>query len=326
MATHGPPRVTSHRGDSRPPSRSRPRVRRRARPCIERQPRARALPIEGRWRELGARAACQRTRRCRRRVARPQQPAHHLCHHLADPPHVLVDRQRWPRQWSVAFARRRRHVGEHQSTPRHARRHPRQDRRLGVAGTLRSGLRDGRSRGPQARPLPFRRHRRDLGEGVIEPRSRLAPVVLPTRHRPPHRCRRDVRHEHEGMEIGRRRQDVRGVPHATWRQPRAVDRPREPRPHDRLRRRWGLGVVQRRHIVVDDLQPADRAVLPRRHRRPISLPGVRLAAGQLEHRSAQPGRSWRHQLGRLLCAGHRRERVRGAQARRPEHRVRGRDR
>ena len=145
-----------------------------ARPCLQGQPRARPLPIEGRWRELGARAACQRTRRCRRRVARSQQPAHHLRLHLADAPHVLVDRQWWPRQRAVAFARRRRQLGEHQPQPRDARRHPRQDRCLGVAGSLGSGVRDGRSRGSQAWPLSLRRHRRDVGEGLVESRPRLA--------------------------------------------------------------------------------------------------------------------------------------------------------
>ena len=112
--------------------------------------------------------------------------------------------------------------------PRHARRHPRQDRRVGVAGAIGSGVRDGRGRGPQARPVPLRRLRRDVGEGVVEARPRLAAVVLPARHRPPDRCRRGVRDEHEGVEVDRRRQDVRGVPHAARRQPRAVDRPGEP--------------------------------------------------------------------------------------------------
>ena len=62
----------------------------------------------------------------------------------------------------------------------------RQDRRRRVAGTLGSRVRDGRGRGSQARSVPFRRLRRDVGEGVIEARPRLAPVVLPARHRPPH--------------------------------------------------------------------------------------------------------------------------------------------
>ncbi len=95
VAAHGPHRVAAHRRDPRPSRRSGPRVRRRARPRIEGQPGAWAVPLEGRRRELGARAARQRTRRRGRRVARPQQPADHLRHHLADPPHVLVDRQRW---------------------------------------------------------------------------------------------------------------------------------------------------------------------------------------------------------------------------------------
>ena len=42
-----------------------------------------------------------------------------------------------------------------------------------------------------------------------------------------------------------------------------------------------LRVVQRRTVVVHDLQPADRAVLSRVCRRPAPLPDLRLPAGQL---------------------------------------------
>ena len=64
------------------------------------------------------------------------------------------------------------------------------------------------------------------------------------------------------------------------RQPRPVDRPRRPQPHDRGQRWRRLRLVQRRRDLVDDLQPADRAVLSHRHRQPVSLPRLRHAAGQ----------------------------------------------
>ena len=210
LAPHRPRRIPPHRRDPRPPRRSRRRVRRRARPRVEGQPRARSVPLEGRRRDLGTRAPRQRTRRRRRRVARPEQPADHLRHDLAGPPHVLVDRQRRSRQRAVALPRRRRHLGEHQHAPGHARRE-RSARSASSVSPARSGRvfamveAEGRTRGLYRSD--------DIGETwekvSSNPDLGWRPVVLPARHRPPDRRRRSVRDEHEGVAVDRRRQDLR---------------------------------------------------------------------------------------------------------------------
>ena len=65
-----------------------------------------------------------------------------------------------------------------------------------------------------------------------------------------------------------------GDDHALW-----ID-PAQPAAHDRRQRRRRLRLVQRRPVLVVDLQPADGAALPRHHRRPVSVSRVCLAAGQ----------------------------------------------
>ena len=182
MAPHGPDRhrATSARsGCTRPiPTRS---TSRRSGTRSKDNPERGLYRSKRRWATPGSSCCTSATRAGAVDVVdRPEQPADPLRHHLAGAPHVLVDRQRRPRQWAVAIARRRRHVGEHQ-----------RQRRACPTGTLGkigvsvsparsgSGVRDGRGRGPQARPVPIRRHGRDVGEGVVETRSRLASVVLP---------------------------------------------------------------------------------------------------------------------------------------------------
>ncbi len=86
----------------------------------------------------------------------PEQPADRVRHHLADAPQLLVDQQRRPALWALALTRRRRHVGGHQRAPRHAGWHARQDRCVGVAGPVGSGVRDRRGRVSQARRVPLR--------------------------------------------------------------------------------------------------------------------------------------------------------------------------
>ena len=72
-----------------------------------------------------------------------------------------------------------------------------------------------------------------------------------------------------GLQIDRRRQDLRPVPHPARRQPRPLDRPEEPDADDRGQRRRRDGLLQRRRDVVDALQPADGGVLPRHHRHAV---------------------------------------------------------
>ena len=62
-------------------------------------------------------------------------------------------------------------------------------------------------------------------------------------------------------------------------------------------------------LVVDDLQPEDRAVLSHRHRQPVSLPRLRHAAGQHLDLGAQRVGMGRDHAGRLLLSRHRRERA-----------------
>ena len=69
-------------------------------------------------------------------------------------------------------------------------------------------------------------------------------------------------------------------------------------------------------VVVDHLQPADRAVLPRVRRRPAAVPDLRLAAGQLGDQPAEPVSPGRDHRDRLGPAGRRRERLHRREARR----------
>ena len=124
-----------------------------------------------------------------------------------------------------------------------------------------------------------------------------------------------------GVEVHRRRQHLhRGVDPAR-RQPRPVDRPGRPAPHDRGQRRRRLRVVQRRRHLVHDLQPADRAVLPPHHRYPVPIPSVRHAAGQLGDRRAQPFGPGRHPLCRMLPGRQLGERPHPGAPRQPRHRL-----
>ena len=156
--------------------------------------------------------------------------------------------------------------------------------------------------------------------GSEEARPPRAPLVLHARLRRSHGRRHRVGGRLLAVEVHRRRQDVRRGGHAARRQPRPLDRPREPPPDDRRQRRRGLRVVQRRAVVVDHLQPADRPVLPRVRGRPAAVPDLRLPAGQLGHQPAEPVAPGRHHRDRLGPAGRRRERLHRGEARRSGHR------
>ena len=67
---------------------------------------------------------------------------------------------------------------------------------------------------------------------------------------------------------------------------------------------------------------ADRAVLPRDHRRPFPVLGLRRAAGQLDGGHRQPHERHGHRRDRLVPGGGLRERLHRPQAGRPEHRLR----
>ena len=203
--------------------------------------------------------------------------------------------------------------------------------KIGVAvspAPLRPGLRHDRGRGSHPRPVPLRRLRRDVGAG---------------RRRQPDLGWRPWYYEHviahptdadtvfvmnmrawKSTDGGKNFEEFHtphGDNHALW-----ID-PNEPGPHDRLRRRRRLGVAQRRSLVVDDLQPADRAVLPRGHRRPVPVPRLRLAAGQLaaSRCPAAPG-SGAITWGNCYAPGTAESGYVAPEAGRPEHRLRRRDR
>ena len=166
--------------------------------------------------------------RCRRPLDRSPQSPHSLCHHLAGPSHLLVDRFGRPRLRALALQGRRPHVGGHQPQRGHARRHTRQDGCQRLGGTRRPGLGDGRGRRAQAGPVSVGGPRRHVDQDLVEARTRLAALVLRTRLRASDRPRHRLRVEHEGMEVGRRRRHLHRVPHAARRQPRSLDRPQQP--------------------------------------------------------------------------------------------------
>ncbi|MEI2616301.1 MAG: hypothetical protein V9F06_01520 [Thermomicrobiales bacterium] len=82
------------------------------------------------------------------------------------------------------------------------------------------------------------------------------------------------------------------------------------------------GHLQRRRLVVYPLQPADRRVLPRRHRHPDALPRLRRAAGQHDDVAAQPVELRRHHHQRMARDRRRRERLHRHSPRRPRYRLR----
>ena len=258
-----------HRRDPRAPPRPGPRLCRRARPRIEGQSRARPVPIEGRRQQLGAGAARQRARRRRRRRRSTQQPADPLRHHLAGTAHVLVDRQRRAGQRTVAFARRRRHMDRTSArTPACPRARSARSacpcRRRDRAGCSRSSRPRAASAVSTAPTTSARRGRR-----LVENPTSAGALVLQHVIADPTTPDDGLRHEHEGVEVDRRRHDLRAVPHphgdnhALWIDPANPDR--------MIGGDDGGAWVSFNGgaVVVHDLQPADRAVLPRGHGRPV---------------------------------------------------------
>ena len=102
----------------------------------------------------------------------------------------------------------------------------------------------------------------------------------------PVRPRHRLRPELPAVEVDRCRPHVPAGSDGARRRSRAVDRPAQSAANDRRQRRRRLRLVQRRPVLVLDLQPADGTALPRHHRQPLSVSRVRLAAGQ--HRDQHP--------------------------------------
>ena len=138
------------------------------------------------------------------------------------------------------------------------------------------------------RAVPLRRRWRDVAASHRRREPDAAALVLQPRVRRPAGREHGVGAQPEGVEVDGRREHVHAGDDAARRQPRPVDRPERHAPDDRGERRRGVRVVQRRRVVVVDLQPADGPVLPRSDRRPVPLPCLRDAAGQLGGQRPEP--------------------------------------
>ena len=192
--------------------------------------------------------------------------------------------------------RRRRDVDA--SSPRRACRRRRSAARRSVssrraaAASCSPGLRDGLYRSEDGGET-WTRANRD---------PRITPVGVIADPEQPGRRLRDA---DGALSIHRRRPHVRRLRRRAERRrfPAALDRSAQ------LRRACSPASIRARVVSVDGgaiveqlVQPADRAVLSRGHRRPVSLSRVRRAAGQRIGGRAEPQRLRRDQLSRLvLC-------------------------
>ena len=129
--------------------------------------------------------------------------------------------------------------------------------------------------------------------------------------------RRGLRLQHRALPLGGRRQDLRaGQGRARRRRlPRALDRSAEPGAAHPRRRPGGGGLGRRRRHLELLVQPADRPVLPRDHRQPLPLLGLRLAAGLRRRRRPQPHQHLRRHRPHRVPRDDRRRRERRRRAR-----------
>ena len=93
--------------------------------------------------------------------------------------------------------------------------------------------------------------------------------------------------ERPDAQVDGRRPPLLGHVRPARRQPRPVDRPGRLGSHDPRQRRRRDDHEQRRPELVDPVQPADRAVLPRHDGPPVPVLALRLPAGQLERRASR---------------------------------------
>ena len=318
-----PRRLAADRAHPGPPGQSRRRLRGGARPSLRPERRARRLPLAATAAAAGAKLLCQgrRHRRHRPRL-RAGEPGRGLRRAVADaahPWHIYP-----PSNGPGSGLYKSTDGGEHWTRWRREQRsageagpdRPRRGAEPRRGGSTRSSMRRGRraastARTTAARPGRSQRRRADLG----------ARLVLRRHHRRPPKPRRGLRLQHRRSTAptdgGKTFVPVKGAPggddyHTLWIDPRHPER--------RI-----LGVDQgavvsteRRRDLELVVQPADRAVLPRDHRQPLSLLGLRLAAGLRRGRRAQPHRRLRrHQPHRLpRDHGRRRERQHRARSRR----------
>ena len=284
------------------PARPRALLRGGARPRLGAQPDARHLPNAGRRQDLEARAGGERQHRRMRPRDGSEQPAHPVRRLLAGDPAAVGAGERRRRQRPVAHDRRRRVLEEGSGGA--AREHPRQDHGGGV-GTARAGVGDGGGREGR-RSLPQRRSRRQVDASERRPQHPAAALVLRLDLHRSQGSRAPVGAQPAALSLVQRRKELRARPRGVG-SPRHVDRPRRLQPHDHRLRRRGRRDLQRWPHLVICAQPADRAVLPRGGGRPIPLPGLRRAAGQLQHLGAERIVRSGDRRGRLADRGRRRE-------------------
>ena len=298
------PRRTRARsgGSSSIPRDSEPRLRRRARPRLRPEPRARRLPLDGRRDRPGPRSS-SRTRTPARSTSPfdPCDTQDDLRRALADAPSAVerlpaIERSRAAASTArrTAATRGRRSTGR--VSVREARAH--------------------RHRVRAERPAPRLRARRREGGRPLRLATTAASSWKRASARPAHLGARLVLRRRDGRSEGRRTSSTPATPRCTAR-PTAARRSSRSRarraattttrsgsiPTDPRRmivaQRSGRGRHRRRRNDVELLvQPADRAVLPRRDRRPVPLLDLRRAAGQRRRGDAVAHRL----LARSRCA------------------------
>ncbi len=267
------------------------RLRRGARTRLRAERRARRLPVEGRGKDLGEGPLPGRGHGRDRPRLPARQRAHDPRRALADAPAAV---ERLPaieraRELPLALGGRRRHVEAGDGGPsfREARAHPDCVRAVRSEPRL-------RGRGREAgRPLRVGRRGAHVPARVVGP-AHLGPrLVLRGRDRRPEGPGRRLRVQHGDLPVRGRREDVRAVEGRAGRRRLSppLDRPFRFAPDDR-RERPGHGRDGGRREDVELLvQPADRADVPRRDGRPVSVLDLRCAAG---HR--RRGRALAHGL------------------------------
>src|SRR5439155_1538037 len=221
------------------------------------EPRARRVPVARRRRPLGPRPAQERARRRRRPLDGHAEPARPVRGGVGGAAHAVGHDERRAGVVAVEDDGRRRQLDRHLAKPRAAARHARADRRRRLSRRRPARLRGRRGRG--RRLVPLRRRRRHVAARQRGGRATRPPVVLHARLRGSGGRRHRLGRGLLAVEVDRRRQDVRRGRHAPRRQPRPLDRSGEQPTDDRGQRRRRLRLLQQRAVVVDDLQPADRA-------------------------------------------------------------------
>ena len=140
----------------------------------------------------------------------------------------------------------------------------------------------------------------------------------------PAQARRRLRHRPVDPPLDGRRQDAAILQGRSGRRrlPLPLDQPEEPRAHGHGRRPGHRRVVERGQELEQLVQPADRPVLPRRNRRPLSVLDLQRAAGQRHRRRRDAQRLREPDLPRLASGRRRGARLGRARSAGPAHRVR----